>query len=245
VRTAQELEVAYCGEFQEEFKDTYKVLLGGDSTLAGKWREGLGFNAPTLLPIRNYGRCRKHGEILDILEDARRNRLTVMEFPPFTACGSPFLSEFQLKSQDISQALRFDIEVNGKTFAKNIIADGIVAATRIGATGYFKSITRTVFRKGWGLAIVNPTYSVVNQVLTDEDVVRLIFRRGCKGVLAWDKDIGECNLGPYKKSGMTDIVEIGIGKEYNPVKIAGYDVFMCSECRKLRNSSIVNDQYIV
>lgn len=231
-------------KFQKESGDKYNVLYGGDGTLAGGWSSQVFSQDAILLPIRNYGRCETHEDIREILRKARFNELEVREFPIFVADGHTFLSEFQLKSADISQAMRFDIEVNGKTFAKNVIADGIVAATSLGATGYFKSITRTVFRRGWGLAIVNPTYSIVNQVLSTDDRVKIIFRRECPTVFAWDKDVEKGEDRGVNQVAFPEI-EIKMLDCARPKRIAGYDIFMCSDCRKSRNSSIVNDQYIV
>lgn len=75
--------------------------------------------------------------------------------------GRPFrveaLNEVQLHNSDPSEAIRFEVVLNGKTVAKNCISDGLVVSTPYGATGYFHSITGKSFREGVGVAFNNPT----------------------------------------------------------------------------------------
>ena len=70
------------------------------------------------------------------------------------------LNEFQLHNADPTEAIRFSVFSNGKAFAENSIADGVVVCTSYGSSGYFHSITGKKFPKGAGVALNNPTVRI-------------------------------------------------------------------------------------
>ena len=72
------------------------------------------------------------------------------------------LSEFTAVNADQTAALRFNIKINGKPIVENVIANGVIFATKLGSTGYFKSVARTIFTQGIGVGFIDPTYSVPN-----------------------------------------------------------------------------------
>lgn len=57
------------------------------------------------------------------------------------------LNEIQLHVKDPRKALRFSVRA-GKTRYRELIGDGLVAATRYGSTAYYRSLGYVPFRKG-------------------------------------------------------------------------------------------------
>jgi chromosome segregation ATPase len=147
------------------------------------------------------------------------------------------MSEIQIISANPTQCLRFNVSINNKKFMENVIANGIILSTTIGATGYFKSVARTIFREGYGLGFICPTYGINNIVLKRTDNVDIEFIRSGKAHICWDNLIKEIDIEEGMKKNFT------LASEH--VSIFGYDIFMCQECRNNRNSTNVNDKYAV
>lgn len=227
------------------------VLYGGDGTLVGEWRKHRSRKGgKCLLPVRNYGLCQKHlefyTEFFTTREDSEEN-LSVKQFLFPVLRGSfkdkgldnclDALSELTIVNADQTAALRFNIKVNGKTVVENVIANGVILATKLGSTGYFKSVARTIFTQGIGVGFICPTYSVPNIVTSPVDKIQFELVRRAKLVVTADKLKQEAGA----EAGW--ILEAADACEN--VSILGYDHFMCPECRKNRNSTIVNDNYCV
>lgn len=227
------------------------VLYGGDGTLVGEWRK---FHArkggKCLLPVRNYGLCQKHLEFytkfFTVREDSEEN-LSVKQFL-FPVLRGEFkdkgldnyldaLSELTIVNADQTAALRFNIKVNGKPIVENVIANGVILATKLGSTGYFKSVARTIFTKGIGVGFICPTYSVPNIVIGAADRIQFELVRRAKVVVTADKLKQEVDA----EAGWT----LEVVDACDNVPILGYDHFMCPECRKNRNSTLVNDNYCI
>lgn len=223
-------------QFEQQNKN-FVVSYGGDGTLLRTFHQN---KQKSIIPIRNYGMCDKHaGLINDLLNgtslcktDFRYYQADLLEHEDHVA-----MSEIQMISADPTCCLRFDVYVNGNIYMENVIANGFVLATKLGATGYFKSVTRTLFRDGIGLGFICPTYGINNLILQRTDWVDIVFRRDCEAYLCFDH---------LKFSRM---IEAGDKKTFRlsseHVSLFGYDLFMCPECRKGRNSTVVNDQYCI
>ena len=177
------------------------VLYGGDGTLVGEWRKHYARKGgKCLLPVRNYSLCQKHLEFytkfFTAREDSEEN-LSVKQFLFPLLRGSfkdkgldnylDALSELTVVNADQTAALRFNIKVNGKPIVENAIANGVIFATKLGSTGYFKSVARTIFTQGNGVGFINPTYSVPNIVVSSADKIQFELIRRAKLVLTADK----------------------------------------------------------
>lgn len=227
------------------------VLYGGDGTLVGEWRK---FHArkggKCLLPVRNYGLCQKHLDFYKKFFTAREGSeedLSVKQFL-FPVLRGEFkdkgldnyldaLSELTIVNADQTAALRFNIKVNGKPIVENVIANGVILATKLGSTGYFKSVARTIFTQGIGVGFICPTYSVPNIVVSSVDKIQFELVRRAKLVLTADKLKQEVDA----EAGWT----LEAVDACDNVSVLGYDHFMCPECRKNRNSTLVNDNYCI
>ena len=237
-------------KFAAQSKDI-AILYGGDGTLVGEWRKYRSRKGgKCLLPVRNYGLCQKHIEFytkfFNASEDSEED-LSLKQFL-FPVLRGEFkdrgldnyldaLSELTIVGKDPTSTLRFNIYVNGKSIVENVIANGVIFATKLGSTGYFKSVARTIFTQGIGVGFICPTYSVPNVVIGQADKVKFELARKAKLAVTADK--------------LTQEVDAEAGwvletmSACDNVSILGYDHFMCPECRKNRNSTLVNDNYCI
>lgn len=205
-----------------------------------------------IIPIRNYGRCEKHK---DILENLVSNPDEQKHY--FKYCKQPFISysldddnhvfveqtngpisEVVWKCANPTEALRFTVLVNNKEYMKQCIADGVICSTALGSHGYFKSVTRTIFNdnESIGLGFIAPTYGLCNLILKSTDKISVVLERDAKTILAGDKCFKEINC----NKGSTLCLQLSV----EGIALYGYDIFCCPECRRLRNSTLVNDQYL-
>lgn len=221
----------------------FKVLNGGDGTLVSEWRN---HRKKALLPLRNYGMCERHVEEYSKIFDGVSNKwVKQFLYPTIGIYGNDrmkgldteALAEILFMNRDITQCMRTNVYINRKLANANVLSSGILLATKLGSTGYFKSIARTIFREGIGLAFVSPTYSIPNIVLNQSDKVRIEFVRNTTVDVACDKLKYSFDV---KKGETFDLMGTG-----NNVSVFGYDMFMCEECRRNRNSTTVNDSYMV
>lgn len=238
-------------KYNAESKNVF-IAVGGDGTLLQAVRDN---PKKVILPLRNYGNCDCH-KLEDIVDDLVNSpkkskslpaeiKIDVMPRLRYMRRGAndepidslPALAEIAFKSTDITSAVRFDVYVNGHLYLENVIADGLVAATPLGSHGYFKSIARTMFYEGIGIAFIAPTYGICNLVLKSSDNVIVRFRRDVEVNLSSDKTVETVKF----KDGDC----LTISDACDNVSIAGYSIFMCSDCRKNRNSTVINDQYFV
>ena len=208
-------------------------------------------NKKGIIPIRNYGRCAKHANLLEEVVEGANDKLNLkyskQHFIDYSLDGTANIfydqlngpiSEIVLKCANPTEALRFTVLVNGKEYMKQCIADGVICSTALGSHGYFKSVTRTIFNdtEALGLGFIAPTYGLCNLILKATDNVRIVLERSAKALLSGDKSFKEIDC----KSGTTLDMQLGV----EGVALYGYDIFCCPECRRLRNSTIVNDQYL-
>ena len=229
------------------------IAVGGDGTLLQAVRDN---PDKVIIPVRDYGNCSRH-QLEDIVDDLVNSpkkakalpsslkvevmpRIRYMYRDPVSNSpkdSAPALAEIAFKSVDITAAVRFDVYVNGHLYLENVIADGLVAATPLGSHGYFKSIARTMFYEGIGIAFIAPTYGICNLVLKSTDNVIVNFKRDVELNMSSDKTVEKA----FFKAGQC----LTISNACDNVSIAGYSTFMCTDCRKGRNSTVINDQYFV
>lgn len=88
------------------------------------------------------------------------------------------VNEFSLKNKNPRYSIRFDVCVNDEKVLNHIIGDGLIAATPIGSTGYYRSITRSTFELGIGLAFNNSHEHFNHMVLKEDSVIKVVILRG-------------------------------------------------------------------
>ncbi len=89
------------------------------------------------------------------------------------------VNDIVVHNKDPRHAMRYTLSIDGvRQGAGEIIGDGIVAATPLGSTGYYRSIADSFFEVGIGLAFNNSTEQLDHMVLTDERKITLHVVRG-------------------------------------------------------------------
>ena len=88
------------------------------------------------------------------------------------------VNEFSLKNKNPRHSIRFDVYINDKKILNHIIGDGLMASTPIGSTGYYRSITRSTFELGIGIAFNNTTEQYNHMVLKEDSIIKVVILRG-------------------------------------------------------------------
>ncbi len=139
---------------------SFIISVGGDGTFLAAERE---FPGIPKLAVRDSLICFKcHNEPLDqMLDFIGGGQGRVMDTPKLRCVVAErdllATNDVVVRNRDPRHALRFRIFIDGKEFGDTFIGDGVVAATPLGATGYYRSITRTTFDRGIGIAFNNCT----------------------------------------------------------------------------------------
>lgn len=160
------------------------ISYGGDGTLLTSERL---YPAVPKLPIRDSLICKKcpsHDEA-DLLKKLLDGKLNIEEYKKLTTTifykNFYALNDFVIRNASPIHSIRFKTNPYTQLF----IGDGIVASTPFGSTGYFKSITRQTFQKGFGVAFNNTTEKADPLFLKEGDAVTFKLVRG-KATLSFD-----------------------------------------------------------
>jgi len=103
------------------------------------------------------------------------------------------LNEIIIHNTDPRKAIRYNVFVNDKQVAGDIIGDGVVISTPYGSTGYYRSITDGMFEVGMGIAFNNSTEQVDHMVLKEDTKIKIKIVRGIAHAYA-DNDEKEIEL---------------------------------------------------
>jgi NAD kinase len=88
------------------------------------------------------------------------------------------LNDIVVHNADPRHAIRYGVIADGRNIHDEVIGDGIVCATPLGSTGYYRSITDSVFEAGIGLAFNNSTEQTDHMVLADTSTITIAITRG-------------------------------------------------------------------
>lgn len=116
------------------------------------------------------------------------------------------LNEIIIHNTDPRQAIRYNVFVNGKQVAGEIIGDGVVISTPYGSTGYYRSITDGMFEVGMGIAFNNSTEQVDHMVLKEDTKIKIKIVRGVAHAYA-DNDEKEIKLNDGDEINITKYIE--------------------------------------
>ncbi|MEK6964029.1 MAG: hypothetical protein AABX70_06365 [Nanoarchaeota archaeon] len=131
------------------------------------------------------------GDMESFLQSIKDNQVRIESSPKLEAkAGKKKLlatNEVSIRNEKAIAALRFQVKINGALRFADVIGDGLVFATPFGSSGYFKSITRSTFKEGLGLAFNNPRAPLSFITLEPTDQVEIKVLRGT-GFLSIDND---------------------------------------------------------
>ncbi|MFA6136294.1 MAG: hypothetical protein WC705_02985 [Candidatus Paceibacterota bacterium] len=170
-------------EFVEENPEIVLVQ-GGDGMLL---KSEIAFPEIPKLLIKGSQICKLCSPIDNekILEKFKNNSYSIEEFMKLEARveGKDSLigiNDITVHNADARHAIRYKVYINQKSVVNGneIIGDGIVVATPLGSTGYYRSITDSFFEVGMGLAFNNSTEQSDHMVLKENAVIELEITRG-------------------------------------------------------------------
>lgn len=150
------------------------LSFGGDGTFLKS--EAAYPGVPKVL-IKRSPTCRLCVEfpLEDVLSRIKWSDYSLHEIPKLSirASGREWhaLNDVVVRNANPRHAVRFSVS-GLETEYKNLIGDGIVVATSLGSTGYFRSITKRIFNKGIGIAFNNTSESF-DPVIVPEDAFSL------------------------------------------------------------------------
>ncbi|MDD5254276.1 MAG: hypothetical protein PHG05_04230 [Candidatus Nanoarchaeia archaeon] len=131
-----------------------------------------------------------------IIEKIIEKKYKINEYPKLEADNLVGMNDIIIRNRDPGTALKFTVKIDNRYIIRELIGDGIVIATPFGATGYFNSITRKKFSKGFGIAFNNPIKRAKPVYAGTESTISLAVNDGIALVCADNcKDIIELSSG--------------------------------------------------
>jgi len=94
------------------------------------------------------------------------------------------VNDIVVHNKDPRHGMRYNVWLDGVQVNTEIIGDGVVVATPFGSSGYYRSITDSIFETGIGLAFNNSTEQSDHIVLRDDRVIKIEITRGPANVYA-------------------------------------------------------------
>ncbi|MFO7821992.1 MAG: hypothetical protein R6V56_08090 [Lentisphaeria bacterium] len=225
----------YQVEIDEEAPELV-ISYGGDGALLGAEREFPGVVKCPIRDTRSTLKCPRHHE-KDILKLLFAGKLSETPLTKVSAqlddqvvCTG--LNDIVINRLIIASALRYRIWLDEQLYAHQIVGDGLVVSTPFGSTGYYRSITHSLFHLGLGLAFNNSTEPVNHLVIEDNREIRVEILRG-PAVLIADNDPVEHEISKGSS--------IKISRAPGNARIMGLDLFRCRECYRLRHHHMDDD----
>jgi len=203
---------------------------GGDGTLLRAERR---YPLVPKIPVR-LGRvsrpCPRHGldNVLASLSSGELSEERLMRLVLSVGRARFFaLNDVVLRNENPALAVRFMLSVDGADPIEHA-GDGLVVATPFGSTGYYRSITRSSFGEGLGLAFNNATRPTASVVLAAGAQIDVSVVRG-PAVLVHDNDTRTLVL----REGHG----FGVRRAKDDAVLLGLDALRCQVCRRLDDQS--------
>ncbi|MBI2676101.1 MAG: NAD(+)/NADH kinase [Candidatus Aenigmarchaeota archaeon] len=180
-------------------KPDFVIIYGGDGTVLSS--EAAFPGVPKLvfrksIPGTHYPSCRL-AELDKVLESLSKGQCSIREYAKALAevKGKKLsgLNEVQIHNADPRKAIRFDVSLDGKPLYKNVIGDGIVAATPFGSHAYYMAVGCKPFETGLRAAF-NNTKPRPNPVELDKDDILAIEIKREKALVLADNQKDFVNL---------------------------------------------------
>lgn len=88
------------------------------------------------------------------------------------------LNDVVIHNENPRYGIRYEVQIDGVQILGEIIGDGVVFATPLGSTGYYRSITDSSFELGIGVAFNNSTEQSDHIVIKEDRTIRVKITRG-------------------------------------------------------------------
>jgi NAD+ kinase len=213
-------------EINEDRPDVV-IAYGGDGTLLGSERDW-----PTVpkIAIRHDDtttKCPDHDneKVLRRLANGEVSQTTLVKLEA-TAKGQRLLgiNDIALHHHLPTSGVRFRVWINDQAYSGEIVGDGLVVSTPFGSTAYYRSITRSFFRSGIGIAFNNTTEQVDHLVLGEDERLRVVVTRG-PAVLCADNS-------PLMID-MQEGDEVRVAMAPERTVLLEYETLLCNKCKRL------------
>ncbi len=201
-----------------ESNPEFVISYGGDGTLM---RAETAHPCVPKILLRNSVICKKcsaltNEEVLQkvIKGDYKTEKLMKLEATAKNVTLRA-LNDIIVHNKNPRTGIRYKLCANGKSLGpseREIIGDGIVAATPYGSTAYYRSITDSYFEVGIGVAFNNSTEQADHIIIKEDSVLTLEVTRG-PALVFKDNDPKEIELE------IGDKVEIKKSEEFAEIVI--------------------------
>lgn len=184
--------VTQAGFIVDEKEFDFVVSYGGDGTFMQAEHRYPG--VPKIL-LRNSVICKLCSSIPneDLLERIMNNHYLLEEFWKIEGSAKgrtvTAMNDLVLHNADPRHAIRYQLTINDRKIGETIVGDGVVVASPLGSTGYYRSITDSFFEVGIGLAFNNSTEQSDHMVLKEESDIKIVITRGPAFLYADNQDV--------------------------------------------------------
>ena len=163
------------------FNPEIVISNGGDGSLLGAEHQYPGI---LKLGLRDSETSLKHEQtdVFDAFSKLKHGNFTAKQYIKLEAKSNNksvvALNDISIRSSNVLSAIRYTVEINNKDYTGEIIGDGLIVSTPVGSSAYYRSITKSVFQVGIGLAFNNSIEAVDHLVLDDDVVIKTKITRG-------------------------------------------------------------------
>jgi len=200
------------------------ISYGGDGTFLGAEHQWPGVPKLAIRHSRMCTKCSVHDDaaVLQRLTRGEVSRTVLMKLAG-AAKGKNLLAINDVTLNKVSPVtgVRYRVWINEQAYSGEIVGDGLVASTPFGSTAYYRSITRSFFRSGIGVAFNNSTEQVDHLVLRETDRLHIVIRRG-PAVLCADNSPETVRL--------EEGDEAWIAKAEETAILLAADTLLCNRC---------------
>lgn len=205
------------------------ISYGGDGALLGAERDFPGVPKCPIRDRRSNPKCECHAEerVLEQLLAGGLAECRLMKLVATHQGGARVvgINDVQISKEVISSAVRYRLWLDDERYGSQMVGDGLVIATPFGSTGYYRSITHSLFRVGIGLAFNNSTETLDHLVIDSSSVIGVEILRG-PAVLLADNDPARLTLQQGDR--------VTVKRTADETLVLGLDIFRCPRCHQLR-----------
>ena len=166
----------------------FVISHGGDGTLLISERAYPGI-PKAIVKDSSVCRCCDYELTPDkLVEKLKQENYRIEEHIKIESCGLKAVNDIVIRNLNQGEAIRFNVYIDKKKIAENIIGDGIIVSTSFGSTAYFHAVTKSCFKKGkLGIAFNNSTIKVDPIIVSNNSIIEFELLRG-EATLSADND---------------------------------------------------------